>query len=341
MAAVTVTGAVQSGHVGITSDDPNNLTGQLFMKGERENTTLQLVGGINAITPVSSVEFTCGQDFAVPDHTVEYDRLEGQIAPAHTNIRRQPTKNVLEIWHEAVAATYTQRGNSQQMTQGAGMVLNGGDSNPVFDEFAFQTAVKMEYITRRLNHKILNQAYQNPANSDQPRRSRGLRAAITTNVVDASTDAGVTPQPIAMKHFDELFEKMINSGAVTDGDEIMLLSNTTQIARINELYSGYNHNSGVPTDRFVGGVRIRTIYTAFGLIHLVLERDLPQGELLYVNFRHVGLKGLYVPGKPGIIFREALGKRGSVDEQQIYAELGTDHGMEWMHGKIVNLVTTR
>lgn len=91
MAVVTVTGAVQAGHVGITSDDPNNLTGQLFMRGERENTTLMLVGGMAGIQPVSSVEFTCGQDFSVPDHTVAYDRLEGVLVAAFTSVDNSPT----------------------------------------------------------------------------------------------------------------------------------------------------------------------------------------------------------------------------------------------------------
>ncbi len=92
---MAITAPVVSGHVGITSDDPNNLTGQLFMRGERENTTLMLVGGLNSIRGQSSIEFTCGQDFTVPDHTVQYDRLEGEVAPAHTNIERQPTRNVI------------------------------------------------------------------------------------------------------------------------------------------------------------------------------------------------------------------------------------------------------
>jgi hypothetical protein len=71
-------GAIIAGHAGETSDDPNNLTGQLFMKGERENTTLMLIGGLNAISGSSSYEFECGQDFSVPDHTVLPDRLEGE-----------------------------------------------------------------------------------------------------------------------------------------------------------------------------------------------------------------------------------------------------------------------
>jgi len=76
---MALTAPVVSGHVGITSDDPNNLTGQLFMKGERENTTLMLVGGLNSIQGQSSVEFTCGQDFAVPDHTTLPGRIRCMI----------------------------------------------------------------------------------------------------------------------------------------------------------------------------------------------------------------------------------------------------------------------
>ena len=44
------TGAMITGHAGETSFDPHNLTGQLFMKGRRENTFLQLIDGMNAIS---------------------------------------------------------------------------------------------------------------------------------------------------------------------------------------------------------------------------------------------------------------------------------------------------
>lgn len=92
---MAITAPVVSGHTGITSDDPNNLTGQLFMKGERENTTLMLVGGLNSIQGQSSVEFTCGQDFSVPDHTAVYDRLEGETAQAHASVKRHSTNDVI------------------------------------------------------------------------------------------------------------------------------------------------------------------------------------------------------------------------------------------------------
>ena len=44
---MSTTGAMITGHAGETSFDPRNLTGQLFMKGKRENTFLQLIGGMN------------------------------------------------------------------------------------------------------------------------------------------------------------------------------------------------------------------------------------------------------------------------------------------------------
>lgn len=78
---MATTGAVNGGHAGETSFDPRNLTGQLFMKGKRENTTLMLIGGMQAIRGVKSKEFDCGQNFEVPDHTVLPERLEGQVGP--------------------------------------------------------------------------------------------------------------------------------------------------------------------------------------------------------------------------------------------------------------------
>lgn len=67
---MTSPGSIASSHIGNTSIDPRNLTGQLFMKGKRENTTLMLVDGTNASRGINSKEFDCGQTFEVPDHTV-------------------------------------------------------------------------------------------------------------------------------------------------------------------------------------------------------------------------------------------------------------------------------
>ena len=99
---MSTTGAMITGHAGETSFDPCNLTGQLFMKGKRENTTLMLVGGMQAIRSVKSKEFDCGQNFEVPDHTVLSERLEGALAPTHTSVARSQSKNVVEVIHEIV-----------------------------------------------------------------------------------------------------------------------------------------------------------------------------------------------------------------------------------------------
>lgn len=328
----TETNAIHSGE---TSFDPNNLTGQLFMKGKRENTFLQMIGGMGSIVGIKSKEFDCGQDYEIPDHRTLPDRLEGGLAPAFAGVERTPSKNILEVLHETIAATYTQRGASQQMTQGVGAVLNGGAANPVQDEFEFQAGVVMEREARRMNYRLLRQTYRNPGLMSTSRRTRGMLEAVTTNVVDATE--GGEAQNLTRKHFDTLLAMMIESGATTDGDDLVMLCNTSQMVKINELYSPYNHNSGIIPSRDVGGVSIRTIYTAFGTLSFVLERDLPQDTLLYTNFGVVGLRGLEIPGKPGLIFREKLGKRGSLDEEQIYGEVGLQHGPEWLHGVIKGL----
>lgn len=102
-------GAVNTAHQGETSFDPFNLTGQLFMKGRRENTVLQLIGGMNAITGVKSKEFDCGQNFEVPDHTTLPERLEGGVAPAFEAVQRSQAKNVVEPILNSISTSCSSR----------------------------------------------------------------------------------------------------------------------------------------------------------------------------------------------------------------------------------------
>lgn len=77
---MSTSGAMILGHTGETSFDPNNLTGQIFMRGKRENTFLQLIGGLNGIVGIHSRDFDCGQEYEVPDHRTLPERVEGGLA---------------------------------------------------------------------------------------------------------------------------------------------------------------------------------------------------------------------------------------------------------------------
>lgn len=305
-----------------------NYIGELFQKGRRPNATLQMIGGINSFRSVASTEFDIGQEYEVPAHDADRSKLEGADAPDHAGVTRAQVTNVTQIYQESVVVSYTKQAANQQLS---GLNL-GGETNPVTSELDFQTGVKLELIARNLNWVALNQTYQKPANNLTARKTRGLLAAITTNVLAN----GAVPRAMSLSLFDDAMKELIDQGAIADGDEVITIANTTQLRKVNELFRA--DKIKVDDERFIGGIRVRTVYTTFGVMHFALEQDMPQDQIAIVNFGALQLVATVIPDK-GVLFREELAKTGANFKHQIYGELGLDHGPEWMHAKITDLAT--
>lgn len=306
-----------------------NFVGEIFQKGQRENALLQLIGGVQGgRVDYAATEFPVGQQYEVPNHATDRSKVEGADAPDHAGVARSQVTNVTQIVQESVVVTYTKQAAHQQLTG-----LNIGNAgNPVTNELDFQTGVKLELIARNLNWAFLNNTYQKPANNTTARRTRGLLSAITSNVVSA--EVGSDPGPLTLEKLDDLMVALVNAGGIADGDNVIALANTTQLRKLNELFRA--DKLKVDDERFVGGVRVRTVYTTFGVLNFALERDMPQDEIVLVNVDALGVVGTPVPGK-GVLFREELAKTGAQEKFQIYGELGFDHGPEWMHAKLTDL----
>lgn len=303
-----------------------NFMGQLFMKGNRPNTTLQLLGGITGYQTTTSTEFPVGQEYEVGDHKTQKAPVEGANAPDATNTAREQSSNVVQIWHETVEVSYTKEAARGQLS---GLNIAGQD-NPVVSELDFQTGVKLEYIARNLNWVLVNGVYQKPVDNSAGRKTRGILAATVTNVQAAAGAA------LDKKMLENATAQLVDAGGIADGDNVICLANTAQLRAINALYESEFNKTNQTRD--VGGIRIRTILTAFSAIHFVLEQDMPQDALAFVNFGVMSLVALEVPNK-GVLFREALAKTGAGERYQLYGELGLNHGPEYMHAKITGLKT--
>lgn len=305
-----------------------NFTGQLFMRGQRPNAILQLIGGLTGYQTTRSTEFTTGQGYDVPDHKSQPAVVEGNNAPEGTNVARGQGTNVVQIFHETLDVSYTRQAASGQLS---GLNTTNAD-NPVVSELDFQTGVRMEYIARQLNWVCINGVYQKPADNTTGRKTRGLLAATVTNVQALAGAPALTDA-----HLETAMQQLVDSGGIADGDSVICLAGTGQMRRINALYkTDFNKTNNT---RDVGGVRIRTVLTAFGSINFVLEPDMPAGTLAFANVGAMSLVGLEHPEK-GVLYREGLAKTGAADRFQIYGELGLNHGPEHLHAKITGLATT-
>jgi hypothetical protein len=310
-----------------TSYDLPNYLGELFRKGDRPNTTLQLIGGTGGARAFRSWEFPVGQEYSIPDHAASRARLEGADAPDHAGVVRSPVTNVTQIWQEKILVTYTAEAAGQQLT-GLGI---GGETDPVVSELEFQTSAKLELIARNLNWTALNQTYNKPADNQAARRTRGLREAIVTNTVAAGGES------FNLSMVDDLFSQIVSNGGTADGENMIVLAGAAQLRKMNEFFR--TDKLKVDEERFVGGIRVRTVWSTFGVLNFVFERDAHDEELLFVNFDVVRLATTPHPTK-GVLFREELARTGSAESYQVYGELGLDHGPEWHHGKITGLNAT-
>ena len=315
-------------HTYITTYDLPNYIGELFQKGQRPNTTLQLIGGIGAWRPISSWEFPVGQQYEVPAHAADRSKLEGADAPDHAGVTRSQITNVTQIWQESVVVTYTKQAASQQLS-GLGV---GGMTDPVTNELDFQTGIKLELIARNLNWTLLNQAYRKPSDNTTSRKTRGLLAAITTTKLQHATPG--TARALTMSLLDDVFASMLTAGGIVDGENMIVLAGPIQMRKLNELFR--TDKLKVDEDRFVAGTRVRTVYTTFGVLNFALEQDMLTTGLAFVNFDVMQLVATDIPAK-GTLFREELAKTGASEKHQIYGELGLDHGPEWFHGQLLDL----
>jgi hypothetical protein len=62
-------------------------------------------------------------------------------------------------------------------------------------------------------------------------------------------------------------------------------------------------------------------------------------KLVLADFAALGIKIQDVPGMPAGIFYETLAKTGAAEKGQLFGQVGFDHGLPWMHGKITDLAT--
>lgn len=323
-----------------TTQNALGFLGSLYQFGRRSQNILRLVGGLTvtqqgeilSVGPgwrqVANREFETNVDWTLPAPS-QPARLERANAPSAITYQPSQAKNVIQIFHEAVDLSYLALSEVARMTDTGVLTYGGGEFN-YWGDAARQIAAQMGKIAQDYNYSALMGTYANPANpTANALQMRGIRNAITTNVHDA---AGA---PLTDVLLAKLYRTMIENSGVAPTRDLIVLGNTQQIAKLSQIYKSEIQSS----NRMIGGMMVREIWTAFGILNLpepAYEMDLPQDELLFIN--PGVLQGTYLPmpGKPAM-FIEQLAKVGSREEQQLYGQLSIDYGPEWAHAKLTNL----
>lgn len=301
-----------------------NYTGELFNVAPADTPFLSAIGGLSAGKQTTSVEFEW-QTEDLEATSANNSKVEGANAPAGSGVSRSAVSNVVEIHQEAIEVSYT-----KQAATGMKSGINDDSSNPVTDELAHQTMLKLRKIAIDVEKSFLTGAYAKPATNASPRTTRGVFTAMTTNVFAA----GGTARDLSKDLVDQALQDMFDNGAPLDENTVFMVG-AAQKVKLSSIYSATGLNQPTMT-RNIGGVAIDTIVTDFGTFGVMLNRWTPTGKLGIVNLGVCAPVFLEVPNK-GHLFVEPLAKTGSADKYQVYGEIGLEYGPESWHGVIADL----
>ena len=124
------------------------------------------------------------------------------------------------------------------------------------------------------------------------------------------------------------------NGGLQEGETRTVITNAAQKRNLTTLFvRDQNYRQ---LDANVGGVHLSRIETDFGVLNIMLNRYMPNNQLVFASLEDLAPVFLLIPGK-GFLFVEPLAKNGSADRAQIYGEVGLKYGNERKHAKIVDI----
>ncbi len=310
-----------------TTYDAPNFVGELFETSPSSTPLLSAIGGLTGGVSANGSFIITWQSDDLRDAAKDRQRLEGADAPDPDTRVRAQSNNVLEIHQERVEVSYTKLAatNVSRPVTGNNAVL--GD-NPVKDELAYQLDRTFKAIARDVETSFINGTYALPGDNTQPRRTRGILEAVSTNVVDAGG------APLDRKLVLDLLQQVWTSGGLQVDETATIVVNATLKRALTDLFvtqANYTEQT-----RNVGGVNLQLLETDFGKLNVMMNRYMPVDQVAVVSLDHLAPVFLEVPGM-GHFFAEPLAKTGSTQSYQVYGEIGLKYGAEQAHGKIIGV----
>lgn len=315
-----------------------NYVGELFSQSPQDTPFLSSIGGLSGGEAVTSTLFQW-QGYDLRDAADDRQRLEGAAAPTAEERVRFNVSNVVEIHQEAIEISYTKLAatgqfNSTGSTHPGSVGITG--ANPVMDEYEWQVRQSLIQIARDVEKTFITGTFANPATNATARKTRGLLAAITTNVIAVDAGAGAAG-PLTQELVLDLLQMVWENGGIQQSGTAAIMCNGFQKRQLTKIFvTDANYQE---MTRNIGGVSVTTIITDFGELNVMLNRYMPADTVAVVSLEQCAPKFLLVPGK-GFLFVEPLATTGAAKKAQIYGEIGLKYGNEMAHGKITNLTTT-
>lgn len=306
-----------------TTYNLQNYVGPLFAVSPEDTPLLSAIGGLTGGKSINSTLFEW-QGYDLRDADDNRQRLEGANAPEGESRKRFNASNVTEIHQEAVDLSYTKQGATGQRNVNGMPVVQIGNTVLPADEMAWQLQQQLKQIARDVEKTFITGKYNNPADNTQPRRTRGLLEAITTNVnTTDKTAANLDADTIL-----DLMQMAWDNGGIQESETRTVVVNSTLKRALTRIFitdAKYQEQT-----RNVGGVDLQTIDTDFGRLNIMLDRYMPKDKLVVASLEQLSPCFMEIPGK-GHFFAEPLAKTGASDKVQLYGEIGLEYGNERTH----------
>ncbi|MEU4332336.1 SU10 major capsid protein [Nonomuraea dietziae] len=310
--------------LGTTYNLPN-YTGILHQLTPADTPFFSSIGGLSGGGQTNSIEFEW-QTFDLRA-AAQNTRLEGADAPAEEERVRANVTNIVQIHQETVGVSYTKLAANQ-----AKAGINNAESNPVMNELDWQVEQMLKQMVRDVEFSFIQGTYAKPADNTTARKTRGILAAITTNVIVNGTATALTEDMVL-----DLLQMVWDNGGIQESETATLLCNSFQKRQLTNIF--ITQKNYREEKRNVGGVSVQTIETDFGTLNIMLDRHMPAAQLAVVSLEQCKPVYQEIPGK-GHFFAEPLAKVGAKEKTMLYGEIGLGYGNEKAHGKITGLTTS-
>ena len=250
-------------------------------------------------TPLVSMLYSMGKVVPATDITVSW--RERELNGTRSAIKKEGAES-----GEALKSTRKMFSNLCQIMERVTSVsgtMGALRPNGVGDEYAKELEDRLAELKRDMEYYFLN-GVKAVETEDTGRQMNGLFNMVS-NVIDKSSSA------LTLADLEDGMQKMWEKGC--NGD-VYLFVNATEKRKINKFFTENNIviNTQVLDNKI--GVKVDTVETDFGTIHIVLDRHIPTGTILGVDLNMVEVAEL----RP--TFHEVLAKTGDYTKGHIICE---------------------
>ncbi|MBI1377246.1 MAG: hypothetical protein GC157_07170 [Frankiales bacterium] len=139
---------------------------------------------------------------------------------------------------------------------------------------------------------------------------------------------------LTVDHINGFLQGIYDNGGLSS--QVTLGVGSTQKVAVTAAYA-LAYAKAAPVTGNVGGVNVTQIESDFGVLNIMLSRDVPKDAIVALTLGEMAPQFLEVPGK-GHFFAEPLAKTGASEDVQMYGEVGLEYGSQLHHGIMRGLI---